>query len=124
MLLIEFCPLAEPTLPPMPHSLTICYVMKTTTTYSVHHASPVSLISPHALIILCNQLDARLFIMSIAQAIKLASMQADETLLNSDLSTIPPKYHEFADMFSKKEADMLLPCRPYVRNRSVVTAME
>jgi hypothetical protein len=29
------------------------------------------------------------------------------------LSTIPPEYHEFADVFSKKEADKLPEHRPY-----------
>src|ERR1700738_13682 len=33
--------------------------------------------------------------------------------LDSDLSTIPPEYHEFADLFSKKKADILLPHWPY-----------
>jgi hypothetical protein len=30
-----------------------------------------------------------------------------------DLSAIPPKYHEFVDLFSKREADKLPPHRPY-----------
>ena len=33
--------------------------------------------------------------------------------LDSDLFTISPKYHEFTDLFSKKEVDILPPHRPY-----------
>jgi hypothetical protein len=52
--------------------------------------------------------------MSIAQTVELASAKTDVTLQDPDLSTIPPEYHEFADLFSKKEADVLPPHRSTV----------
>ena len=51
--------------------------------------------------------------MTVAEAVELASAQTGDTPTDPDLSTIPPEYHEFADLFSKKEADMLPPHRPY-----------
>ena len=62
---------------------------------------------------LCNQPDVQLFTMSFSQAVELASTQADTTSLDPDLSTIPPEYHEYAELFSDKEAEKLPPHRPY-----------
>jgi hypothetical protein len=53
--------------------------------------------------------------MSVTQVVELASMQADKATPDPDpdLSTIPSEYHEFADLFSQEEADLLPPHRSY-----------
>jgi len=42
-------------------------------------------------------------------------IQANSTKLaeTPDLSNVPSKYHEFADVFSKTKAEVLTPHRPY-----------
>jgi hypothetical protein len=76
-------------------------------------APPVSLVGPHAFATLCNQLGTQLFVMSVTQVVELASVQADKATPDPDLSTIPSEYHEFADLFSQEEADLLPPHRSY-----------
>ena len=109
----EVLPTEGPTPPPKPASRTIRPKVKAATTRSARRAPAVSLVGPHAFAMLCNQPGTELFFTSITQAVELASMQTDEAPPDPDLSTIPPEYHEFADLFSKKEADMLPPHRPY-----------
>ena len=106
-------PLVGPTLPSTPRPQTKRSVAKVPITRSARRAPPVSLVGPHAFAMLCNQPGAQLFVMTVAAAVELASAQAGDTPTDPDLSTIPPEYHEFADLFSKKEADMLPPHRPY-----------
>ena len=106
-------PPAGPILPSKPTSRTIRSRVKAATTRSARRAPPVSLVGPHAFAMLCNQPGAQLFVMSVTEAIELASMQAGEATSDPDLSSIPPEYHEFADLFSQKEADMLPPHRSY-----------
>jgi hypothetical protein len=76
-------------------------------------APPVSIVGPHAFAMACNQPGVQLFTMSFSEAMELASTQVDTTSPDSDLSTIPSEYHEFADLFSNKEAEKLPPHRPY-----------
>ena len=111
-------PSAGPTLPPTPPSASPsqpirCMRKPTKSKRFARRAPPVSLVSPHAFAMLCNQPGTQLFVMSIAQTVELASAKTDVTLQDPDLSTIPPEYHEFADLFSKKEADVLPPHRSY-----------
>ena len=81
--------------------------------FSLRRAPPVSIVGPHAFAMLCNQPDVQLFTMSFSQAVELAFTQTDITSLDPDLSTIPPEYHEYAELFSDKETEKLPPHRPY-----------
>ena len=109
----EVLPTESLALPLKLSSRALCPKVKAATTHSARRAPLVSLIRAHAFAILCNQLGTQLFLTSITQAVELASVQMDEPSPDPDLSTIPSEYHEFADLFSKKEADMLPPHRPY-----------
>jgi len=73
----------------------------------------VSLMEAHAFAMACNHPEAQLFSMSFAPtSAELASTSlATEPAL--DLSLIPPKYDEFADLFSETDAKKLPPHRPY-----------
>ena len=102
-----------PTLPSTPPPSTQRPVANTPITRSARRAPLVSLVGPHAFGMICNQPGAQLFVMTVSQAVELASAQTGEATSDPDLSTIPPEYHEFADLFSEKEADMLPPHRPY-----------
>jgi len=48
-----------------------------------------------------------------AKAAHLASQEMGAPEPDPDLSSIPPEYHEFADLFSKKEVDNLPAHRSY-----------
>ena len=47
--------------------------------------------------------------MEEANVTHLTSQEMGEPGPDPDLSSIPPEYHEFADLFSKQEADKLPP---------------
>ena len=51
--------------------------------------------------------------MSFEEVAELASTTTQEPSPDPDLSQIPPEYHEFAEVFSKKESDKLPEHRPY-----------
>jgi hypothetical protein len=76
-------------------------------------APKVAMISAAAFSLICNQPETELYFVSMKPtpegdlAINVAS-QGDV-----DLSTIPPEYHDFADLFSKKGADKLPPHQRY-----------
>ena len=56
----------------------------------------------------------QLFTMSFApQALELSSATVTAAGQEPDLSLVPLEYHEFADLFSEKEAKKLPPHRPY-----------
>ena len=75
----------------------------------------VSLIGANAFAFVCNQPETELYFMTMeeANAAHLASQEMGAAGPDPDLSSIPPEYHEFADLFSKKEADKLPAHRPY-----------
>ena len=61
---------------------------------------------------MCNQSETELYFVSITEAdgtVHLTTQEITAQDPETDLSAIPPEYHEFADLFSKKEADKL-PC--------------
>jgi hypothetical protein len=72
-------------------------------------APKVAMISAAAFSLICNQPETELYFVSMKPSpggdltINVASQE------DVDLSTIPPEYHDFADLFSKKEADKLPP---------------
>ena len=74
----------------------------------------VALIGAAAFAYVCKQPSTELFFMSFKEAengtIELSNQETEPDI---DLSTIPPEYHEFAELFSKKEADKLPPHQPY-----------
>jgi Reverse transcriptase (RNA-dependent DNA polymerase)/RNase H-like domain found in reverse transcriptase/Integrase zinc binding domain/Chromo (CHRromatin Organisation MOdifier) domain/Integrase core domain len=76
-------------------------------------APQVSLIGPAAFACALKQPGAQLFLMSCAEIAELASTTIEESSSDPDLSQIPPEYHEFAEVFSKKESDKLPQHRPY-----------
>ena len=51
--------------------------------------------------------------MSFSEIAQVTSTTIQESTLDPDLSQIPPEYHEFAEVFSKKESDKLPEHRPY-----------
>jgi len=51
--------------------------------------------------------------MSFEEIAQLTSTTLEESSPDPDLSQIPPEYHEFAEVFSKKESDKLPEHRPY-----------
>jgi RNase H-like domain found in reverse transcriptase/Reverse transcriptase (RNA-dependent DNA polymerase)/Integrase zinc binding domain/Chromo (CHRromatin Organisation MOdifier) domain/Integrase core domain/Retroviral aspartyl protease len=59
--------------------------------------------------------EAELFILSITQITETNSTTNNNSndTTDPDLSLIPEEYHEFADVFSRKEANKLPPHRPY-----------
>jgi len=71
----------------------------------------VSLIDANAFAFVCNQPGTELYFMTMeeANATHLTSQEMGAPEPDPDLSSIPSKYHEFADLFSKKEADNLPP---------------
>jgi len=71
----------------------------------------VSLIGANAFAFMCNQPGTELYFMTMeeANATHLTSQERREPEPDPDLSSIPSEYHEFADLFSKKEADKLPP---------------
>jgi len=75
----------------------------------------VSLIGANAFTFVCNQPGTELYFMTMeeANAAHLANQETAAPDPDPDLSTIPPEYHEFADLFSKWEADKLPPHRSY-----------
>jgi hypothetical protein len=79
----------------------------------------VALIGAAAFASVCNRPGTELYFMSMAEidAAYLATQETGNlvtlTEADPDLSSIPPEYHDFADLFSKKEADKLPPHRPY-----------
>jgi len=78
-------------------------------------APQVALIGAAAFAHVCNQPGTELFFLSMSelQEAQLAHQEVATTGTEVDLSAIPPEYHEFADLFSKKEADKLPPHKPY-----------
>jgi hypothetical protein len=78
-----------------------------------HKAPQVALIRAAACAHVCNQPGTELFFLSIEelQGAQLSHQEAKVVTETPefDLSTIPPEYHEFVDLFSKQEADKLLP---------------
>ena len=76
----------------------------------------VALVGAAAFAYACNQPETELYLMTMNEICKTIHVSAQETDTRepeSDLSTIPPEYHEFADLFSKKKADELPPHQPY-----------
>ena len=75
----------------------------------------ISLIGVNAFAFVCNQPETELYFMTMEEtnATHLASQEMGAPEPDPDLSLIPPEYHEFADLFSKKEADKLPAHRPY-----------
>jgi len=69
----------------------------------------VALIDANAFAFICNQPGTELYFMTMeeANATHLASQEMGALEPDPDLSSIPPEYHEFADLFSKKEANKL-----------------
>jgi hypothetical protein len=71
-------------------------------------APKVAMISAAAFSLICNQPETELYFVSIKPTQKgdpiTISTASQE---NVDLFTIPQEYHDFADLFSKKEADKL-----------------
>src|SRR5438552_10285940 len=51
--------------------------------------------------------------MSFSEIAQVTSTTIQESTLDPDLSQIPSEYHEFAEVFSKKESDKLPEHRPY-----------
>jgi hypothetical protein len=76
-------------------------------------APAVSLISAHAFSTLCNQATSQLYLMSFSPASPTVEDAIDESTLDMepDWSSVLAEYHEFKDLFSKKEADELPPHR-------------
>jgi len=68
----------------------------------------VALIGAAAFAFVCNQPGTELFFMSYKESeggtVELSNQELEP---DADLSSIPPEYHEFAGLFSKKEADKL-----------------
>ena len=60
-----------------------------------------------------KQPGTQLFFMSFSEVAQLTSTAIQESPPDPDLSQIPPEYHEFAEVFSKKESDKLPEHRPY-----------
>jgi len=69
----------------------------------------VALIGAAAFAYVCNQPETELFFLSVSEMERLITKEEADP----DLSAIPLEYHEFADLFSKKEADKLPPHQPY-----------
>ncbi len=64
----------------------------------------------------CNQSETELYLMTMNEICEMISVSVQETDTRepeTDLSMIPPEYHEFTDLFSKKQADELPSNRPY-----------
>jgi len=79
-----------------------------------HTPPPVSIIGAAAFAHLCNQPDTQLFTVSFSpETMELSNIATHGTETDPDLSNIPPEYHEFAELFSKREAEKLPPHRPY-----------
>jgi hypothetical protein len=80
-------------------------------------APQVALIGAAAFAQGCNQPGTELFFLSIEklQGAQLSHQEVEVVTETPefDLSTIPPKYHKFVDLFSKRKADKLPPHRPY-----------
>ena len=73
----------------------------------------VALIGANAFAFICNQPGTELYFMTMEEA-RTAYLASQETITSDrDLSMVPPEYHEFADLFSKWEADKLPAHRPY-----------
>jgi hypothetical protein len=65
---------------------------------------------------LCNQPDTELFVMSYQSSPGSSTIkdpQNPSIVDDSDLSSVPSEYHEFADLFSKTESERLPPHRPH-----------
>ena len=76
----------------------------------------VALVGAAAFAYVCNQPETELYLMTmneISDAIHVSAQETDTREPETDLSTIPLEYHEFADLFSKKKADELPPHQPY-----------
>ena|SRR5277367_2643175 len=78
---------------------------------SMPHTGPkVALIRAAAFAFICNQPGMELYFMSYKVqedgTVELANQEAEPDV---DLTKIPPEYHDFADLFSKKEAEKLPP---------------
>jgi len=81
----------------------------------------VSLIGANAFAFVCNQPGTELYFMTMEEtnATHLTSQEMGAPEPDPDLSSIPPEYHEFADLFSKKQADQLSPHQSYNHTISV-----
>ena len=76
----------------------------------------VALVGAAAFATSLKQPEAQLYFLNITQVIETNSTTTDQPnamTMDPDLSLIPEEYHEFADVFSKKEAEKLPPHRPY-----------
>ena len=77
-------------------------------------ALKVALIGATAFALVCNQPGTELYFMSYKEredgTVELANQEVEPDI---DLTKIPPEYHDFADLFSKKEAEKLQPHRTY-----------
>ena len=61
----------------------------------------------------CREEGAECFQLDISDSGFVSGRSAKPSEPPVDLSSIPPEYHEFADIFSKSKADTLPPHRPY-----------
>ena len=63
----------------------------------------------NAFAFICNQPGTELYFLKMEEmnAARMASQETCDPASDRDLSTIPPEYHEFADLCSKKEANKL-----------------
>src|SRR6202140_4720638 len=75
---------------------------------------PVSIIGAATFAHLCNQPDTQLYTVSFSpETMELSNVATHGTETDPDLSNIPSEYHEFTELFSKREAEKLPPHRPY-----------
>ena len=67
------------------------------------------MIGANAFAFVCNQPGTELYFITMeeAQTAHLANQETVAPDPDPDLSSIPSEYHEFVDLFSKKEADKL-----------------
>ena len=81
-----------------------------------HKSSTITLIKATAFAIASNQLEAQLYIINILQLIEINFTTIDNfnnIASNLDFSLILEEYHEFIDIFNKKEAYKLPSYRSY-----------
>ena len=78
-------------------------------------APKVAVVSAAGFALACKQAGTELFFLTIKQAEPGEAVAYNNVTVEDeiDLSTIPPEYHDFADLFSKKKADELPAHGPY-----------
>ena len=78
--------------------------------FSQHKAPPITIISAPAFALACRLEGSVQFSLQIrSQESDLCSAFITSESESSELSEVPPDYHDFADVFSKSKADMLAP---------------